>query len=175
MKLQSENLWKMQTVKINTPIRGGVEDTRLEAKAKDTKNKSKAKPKDSLPRTDPLEAKNRNARDQGPRTQAQVFSKEKKVFKNFFQTISRRGKQKRSLQIFREVSGIFSHNFENEQISTFVGTDANAHRTIWGSFHINPRGEDLLAYCVGADLNFCTTGNKPTFRTKTREEVLDLT
>ena len=40
---------------------GGVEDTRLEAKAKDTK-KSEAK------------AKDRNARGQGPRTQMQVFS-----------------------------------------------------------------------------------------------------
>ena len=40
---------------------------------------------------------------------------------------------------------------------------------------INPRREDLLAYCVSADLNFCNVGNKPTFRTKTSEEVLDLT
>ena len=44
---------------------------------------------------------------------------------------------------------------ENEQIPTIVGTDANAHRTIWGSSNINHRGEDLLAYCVRADLNFC--------------------
>ena len=27
---------------------------------------------------------------------------------------------------------------ENEQIPTIVGTDANAHHTIWGSFTINP-------------------------------------
>ena len=40
---------------------------------------------------------------------------------------------------------------------------------------INPRGEDLLAYCANADLNFCNVGNKPALRTKTREEVLDLT
>ena len=64
---------------------------------------------------------------------------------------------------------------ENEQIPTIVGTDANAHHTIWGSPDINPRGENLLAYCASADLNFCNVGNKPTFRTKTREEVLDLT
>ena len=64
---------------------------------------------------------------------------------------------------------------ENEQIPTIVGTDANALHTIWGSSDINPRGEDLLAYCASADLNFCNVGNKPTFRTKTREEVLDLT
>ena len=49
---------------------------------------------------------------------------------------------------------------ENEQIPTMIGTDANAHHTIWGSSDINPRGEDLLAYCASADLNFCNLGNK---------------
>ena len=66
-------------------IRGGVEDTRLEAK--DTK---KSEAKAALLKTDPFEAKYRNARGQGPRTQAQVFSKNRssqkfiRVFKNFF-------------------------------------------------------------------------------------------
>ena len=46
---------------------------------------------------------------------------------------------------------------------------------MWGSSSINPRGEDLIVYCASADLNFCNVDNKPTFRTKTREEVLDLT
>ena len=64
---------------------------------------------------------------------------------------------------------------ENEPIPTVVGTDANTHHTIWGSSDIKPRGEDLLAHCAGADLNFCNVGNKPRFRTETREEVLDLT
>ena len=66
---------------------GGVEDTRLEAKAKDTK-KSEAKAKDSL-------YEDRHSRGQGqecsrPRTKdtgASVLQK-KEVFKNFFQTIS---------------------------------------------------------------------------------------
>ena len=47
---------------------------------------------------------------------------------------------------------------ENEQIPTVVGTDANAHHTIWGSSNINPRGEDLLAYCGSAELDFCNVG-----------------
>ena len=53
-------------------IIGGVEDTRLEAK--DTKKNPR--PMTALPRTDPLEAKDRNARGQGqgPRTQVRVFS-----------------------------------------------------------------------------------------------------
>ena len=70
--------------------RGGVEDTRLEAKAKDSK---KSETRDSL-------SEDRHSLGQGqecsrprPRTQAQVFSKKekkkkKKVFKNFFQAIS---------------------------------------------------------------------------------------
>ena len=111
------------------------------------------------------------AKDQGHR----LNCSQKKVFKIFFQAISKRGKQKRSTQIFREVSGVFLHNFKNKQIPTIVGTDSNSHRTVRGSSDINPRGEDLPAYCVSADLNFCNVGNKPTFRTKTREEVLDLT
>ena len=49
---------------------------------------------------------------------------------------------------------------ENEQIPTIVGTDANAHHTIWGCSDINPRGEDLLAYCASANLNFCNVGKK---------------
>ena len=64
---------------------------------------------------------------------------------------------------------------ENEQIPTIIGTDANAHHTIWGSSDINLRGEDMLACCVSVDLNFCNIDNKPISRTKTREEVLDLT
>ena len=43
---------------------------------------------------------------------------------------------------------------ENEQIPTIVGTDTNAHYTISGSSDINPRGEDLLAFCVSADPEF---------------------
>ena len=104
---------------------------------------------------------------------ASVF--QKKVFKNFFQAISKRGKQKRFSKTFREVSDVFLLNLKNEQISTVVETNANAHHAIWGSSDINPRGEDLLAYCVSTDLNFCNVGNNPTSRTKTREEVQDLT
>ena len=71
-------------------IRGGVEDTRLEAKTKDTKKiPGQEQPFRgqtlSRPRTGMLEAKDRNARGQGqgPRTQPQVFSK-KKVCKKVF-------------------------------------------------------------------------------------------
>ena len=57
--------------------RGGVEYTRLEAK--DTKKNPR--PKTALPRTDPLEAKDRNARGEGHRRQ--VFSPNKGLKKIF--------------------------------------------------------------------------------------------
>ena len=57
--------------------RGGVEDTRLEAKSKDTKN-PRPRPRTAFPRTDTLEVKDRNARGQGqecsrPRTKDTKF------------------------------------------------------------------------------------------------------
>ena len=62
--------------------RGGVEDTRLEAK--DTK-KSEAKAKNSLSEDRPSRSQGQEARGQGqgPRTQAQAISK-KKGFQKFF-------------------------------------------------------------------------------------------
>ena len=82
-------------------IRGGVEDTRLEAKAKakDTKKirgQGQGQPFRgqtlSRPRTGMLEAK-----DQGPRTQAQVLSIKKSLHKNFSGDLQ---KKKRSSQKF---------------------------------------------------------------------------
>ena len=71
--------------------RGEVENTRLEAKAKDTKKNlsPRPKPRTAFPRTEPLEAKDSNARGQELKTQAQMFSK-KKVFKEIFQAISKK-------------------------------------------------------------------------------------
>ena len=62
-----------------------------------------------------------------------------------------------------------------DKIPLVIGTDANAYYTVWGSTNLNPRGLQLLMYCASANLYFCNVGNKPTFKTKIREEVLDLT
>ena len=97
------------TLSLEIICRGGVEDTRLEAKAKDTKKirgqgqghkkNPRPRPRPTFPRTDTLEAKDRNARakGQGPRTQAQVLFKKKKVFTKIFQTISKKKKKKKGL------------------------------------------------------------------------------
>ena len=53
---------------------------------------------------------------------------------------------------------------DRDNIPTVIGTDANAHHTVWGSSNINQRGMDLLTYCASANLYFCNMGNKPTFR-----------
>ena len=53
-------------------------------------HKKNPRPRTAFPRTDTLEAKDRNARGQGPRTQAQVLFKKKKVFTKIFQAISKK-------------------------------------------------------------------------------------
>ena len=82
-------------------IRGGVEDTRLEAKAKakDTKKirgQGQGQPFRgqtlSRPRTGMLEAK---AKDQGHKAQVLSKKKEKKVFTKIFQAISKKKKKKK--------------------------------------------------------------------------------
>ena len=62
---------------LNTFNRGEVEDARPEVKI------TKKIRDQGFPRTDPLEAKDRNARGQGPKKQTQVFSKKKGLQKNF--------------------------------------------------------------------------------------------
>ena len=138
-------------------------------------HKKKPKAKDSPLEDKPSRGQRQECSRPRPRTKETGASVLQKSLQNFFQANCKRGKQKRSSQNFHDVSGVFLHNLKNEQIPTILGIDTNAHHTIWGSSHTNPRGEDLLAYCVSADLSFCNVGNKPTFRTKTLEEVLDLT
>ena len=71
-------------------------------------------------------AKDRPSRGQGPRTQSQVFSKKKglqnffsgeKGLQNFFfgQSLFEET-QKKSLQIFRKVSGVFQQNFNGSKM-----------------------------------------------------------
>ena len=60
-------------------------------------------------------------------------------------------------------------SFSNkDKIPTVIGTDANAHHTVWGSSNVNTRGVDLHMYCASANLQFCNVGSKPTFRTRKR-------
>jgi hypothetical protein len=64
---------------------------------------------------------------------------------------------------------------ENNDISLVVGSDANAHHEAWGSTDTNERGIELLGYLASTRLMWGNIGHKPTFRTRNRREVLDLT
>lgn len=55
------------------------------------------------------------------------------------------------------------------------GCDANAHHTLWGSSDCNKRGDDLMEYIIYFNLYILNRGNEPTFITKNRREVIDLT
>lgn len=56
-----------------------------------------------------------------------------------------------------------------------LGADVNAHHVAWGSTDCNARGESLLEYITRVDLDILNKGNKPTFITRVRREVLDIT
>ena len=56
-----------------------------------------------------------------------------------------------------------------------IGCDANAHHVAWGSTNTNERGEALIEYLASTNLAWCNKGHKPTFVTRNRKEVLDLT
>ena len=75
------------------------------ARGQGHKKNPRPRPRTAFPRTDTLEAKDRNARGQGqgPRTQAQVLSK-KKVFSKIFQAISKKKKKKVFTKIFQAIS-----------------------------------------------------------------------
>ena len=62
-----------------------------------------------------------------------------------------------------------------QKVPLLMGCDANAHNVIWGSTDTNNRGEHLLEFLVASNLEILNIGNKPTFVTRARREVLDIT
>ena len=68
------------------------------------------------------------------------------------------------------------------RIQYIIGCDANAHHTIWGSTDTNSKGEYLAQFIYTNNLEVINIpnrdkneGNKYTFVTGNRQEVLDLT
>ncbi|GJQ65599.1 hypothetical protein Trydic_g7696 [Trypoxylus dichotomus] len=64
---------------------------------------------------------------------------------------------------------------EAHKLQFLLGCDANAHHTIWGSTGTNKRGESLISHFVTNGLVTLNRGNKPTFVTVSRAEVIDVT
>ena len=131
--------------------KGEVEGTRLEAK--DTKKNSRPRPRITLPRRDPLEAKDKNARGQrqGPRTQAQVLSKKKKGLQKIFQAMS--NKKKVFKKNFKAISSkkrlpkfFFRRSTKFQQFKKSAVFDARTGQFLrtWGlevkDFKMCPRG-----------------------------------
>lgn len=56
-----------------------------------------------------------------------------------------------------------------------VGCDANSHHEAWGSTGTNIRGESLYQFLMANNLDIMNRGNKPSFVTTTRQEVIDIT
>jgi hypothetical protein len=55
------------------------------------------------------------------------------------------------------------------------GCDANAHHISLGSSDINNRGESLFDYTMANGLDIMNRGNRPSFVTTNRQEVIDIT
>lgn len=60
-------------------------------------------------------------------------------------------------------------------VPLLIGSDANAHSECWGSTDTNKRGELLLEFLTESRLTTFNIGNRPTFETVNRKEVLDVT
>jgi ribonuclease HI len=61
------------------------------------------------------------------------------------------------------------------QLPLLVGIDANAHHINWGSTNCNNRGYSLMDYIASENLELLNQGSEPTFVTRVRQEVLDIT
>jgi hypothetical protein len=74
----------------------------------------------------------------------------------------------------KEVRNVIDYcDSRNKQL--IIGCDANAHHILWGSTDTNPRGASLMEYLVSSNLDILNQGNEPTFVTRNRKEVIDLT
>ena len=60
-------------------------------------------------------------------------------------------------------------------IELIIGTDSNAHHTIWGDKLIDKRGEMVLDFIIDSDLEILNRGYTPTFVRQNSATVIDLT
>uniref|UniRef100_A0A6V7LXU7 Endonuclease/exonuclease/phosphatase domain-containing protein n=1 Tax=Bracon brevicornis TaxID=1563983 RepID=A0A6V7LXU7_9HYME len=56
-----------------------------------------------------------------------------------------------------------------------IGSDANAHHTIWGSSNTNKRGMAVLNFVTANNLEILNMGSRPTFVTSRSQDVIDVT
>jgi hypothetical protein len=73
----------------------------------------------------------------------------------------------------RELKGLVT-GCKTNGTHLIIGCDANSHHTSWGSTNINNRGEYLFNYIMAHGLDIMNRGNRPTFVTSKRQEVIDI-
>jgi hypothetical protein len=56
-----------------------------------------------------------------------------------------------------------------------IGCDISSHHTSWGSTNINNRGKSLFNYIKANGLDIMNRGNRPTFVTTNRQDVIEIT
>ena len=119
------------------------------------------RPRTAFPRTDPLKAKDRNARGQGPRTQVQVLSKKKRSSQKFFR---RYPKKKVFTKIFQEISrkkrllknfSSAPQNFNNSKNSAVLEPRTGQFSRTWG---FEARAKDLNFEAKAKDFKMCPRG-----------------
>ena len=122
------------------------------------------RPRTAFPRTDTLEAKDRNARGQGPRTQARVLSKKKKngLHKNFLSDLH---KKTFSQKFFKR-----SQNFNNSKNSAVLEPRTGQFSRIWG---LEAKAKDLAF--EAKDFIMCPRGRSSRPRTSLRTPPLAVT
>ena len=64
---------------------------------------------------------------------------------------------------------------ESNGLEILIGTDSNAHHTLWGMEKCNNRGLALVEYLFTTNLVLLNTGSEPTFVTRRSRTVIDLT
>ncbi|KAJ8910054.1 hypothetical protein NQ315_012747 [Exocentrus adspersus] len=64
---------------------------------------------------------------------------------------------------------------KSNNLPLIIGCDANAHHICCRSKDINQRGLDLLEFLNSSGLDILNRGTKPTFVTRNRQEVIDIT
>ena len=64
---------------------------------------------------------------------------------------------------------------ERKNIPLIICADTNSHHICWGSAESNARGMQLMDWVVSSNLIIQNRANTPTFVTRVRSEVLDLT
>ena len=64
---------------------------------------------------------------------------------------------------------------KDNKLPLILGGDANAHHSLWNSTDINDRGDELYSFLMSNNLHSCNIGHSPTFITRSRQEMLDVT